>query len=77
MEARTIDTVIKDKHGSVNKMFESNEFSISLQHLYRIVNGEVSTSLTAANEIAKALGLELVEVHDLLLAKRNEQRAIQ
>ena len=76
MEQRTIDSVIKEKAVSVNKLFETNKFSVSLQHLYRVVNGEVSTSLTVANELATALGLDLVDVHNLLV-KAKKEHAIQ
>lgn len=74
----TIEEQIKEKFGSVNQMFETKEFSVSRQHLYRVINGEVSTSLGVANDLANALGIELVDVHNLLLSARKEYKnAIQ
>ena len=70
METLSIEEIIKDKFGSVNQMFETKEFSVSRQHLYRVINGEVSTSVAVANDLANALGLELVDVHNLLLEAR-------
>ncbi len=69
-----IEVRIKDKFGSVNQMFESKPFSVSRQHLYRVINGEVSTSLGVANDLANALDVELVVVHNLLLQARKEYK---
>jgi len=65
-----IEVRIKDKFGSVNQMFETKPFTVSRQHLYRVINGEVSTSVAVANDLANALELDLVVVHNLLLEAR-------
>jgi DNA-binding XRE family transcriptional regulator len=73
---RTIDSVIKEKFGNVNSLYESKEFSVTKQHLYRVISGQVSTNITIANELAEALGLELFDVYTLLVRAKEVHDAI-
>lgn len=57
---------VSQKYGTVGKMFKAYPFSVTREHLYRIINGEVSTTLAVANEIAQALDLTLGDVHEML-----------
>ncbi len=60
-----LDTLIKEKYGSVDKLIEETNTLISRSYLYQIVGGDkTNLSVDVARELTKILGLNSIE--DLL-----------
>lgn len=57
-----LDSIIKEKYGSVDKLIEETNTQISRSYLYQIVGGDkTNLSVDVAKELVTILGLKSIE----------------
>lgn len=57
-----LDTLIKEKYGSVDKLIEETNTLISRSYLYQIISGDkTNLSVDMAKELVTILGLNSIE----------------
>lgn len=62
-----LKTLIEKKYGTVGKMMKENKFKITREHLYRVVNGEINTTLSVISDLADALEVSKDQVFFMLM----------
>lgn len=57
-----LDSIIKDKYGSVDNLIKETNTQISRSYLYQIINGDkTNLSVEIAKELVTILGLSSIE----------------
>jgi hypothetical protein len=57
-----LNTLIKDKFGSIDKMLEETNTTISRSYLYQIINGEkINITMSVMEELQRILGLNSLD----------------
>ena len=57
-----MDLIIKYLYGSVDKMIEANNMTVSRAYIYQIIKGEkTNITLDVAKELVKALNLQSID----------------
>ncbi len=71
----SLDKLIKDKFGSIDKLLEETETSISRSYLYQIVTGEkVNVTMAVMEELQRIL--ELPSLDDVKEAIKNVNKEV-
>ena len=71
----SLDKLIKDKFGSIDKLLEETNTSISRSYLYQIVNGEkVNVTMAVMEELQRIL--ELPSLDDVKEAIDNVNKEV-
>lgn len=70
-----LDTLIKNKFGSIDKMLEETHTSISRSYLYQIINGEkINITMSVMEELQRIL--ELNSLDEVKEAIRNVNQEV-
>ena len=68
--------MVDERFGSIEKMMKVKPFSVTRQQLYRVVNGEVNTTIKVARELSDALEVSLNDVYVLLIDAQEVRKGV-